>query len=243
MRATSITKGTNLESLCLLLKHELNALGFITDCTVLNSRSIKIGLHMISFRVDTKRLGYNARIGAYVKSPKGYKRTDVPTWDQRVQFNDTVNRVFDQLGLQATIRSGCYTVRNRDGAMTEQDWHDQSPSWMGSQGELYNHYTWEIMSKIVSEADAREECDSDRLEQEHREAQRPKRLAAAREKRAVEKAFHIQRYVTLDGYHEWEKGQNGKRVTHATFRKLLKQMPGYQARRIRQASIVRTLTA
>ena len=188
MRATSITKGTNLESLCLLLKHELNALGFITDCTVLNSRSIKIGLHMISFRVDTKRLGYNARIGAYVKSPKGYKRTDVPTWDQRVQFNDTVNRVFDQLGLQATIRSGCYTVRNRDGAMTEQDWHDQSPSWMGSQGELYNHYTWEIMSKIVSEAEAREECDSDRLEQEHR-AKRQERARLMRLERQAVKQF------------------------------------------------------
>lgn len=142
--------------------------GFRTDVKWLNSTSIKIGLHKSSFRIDTDKLGYNARIGRFVYSPKGYKRTDTPTWDQRVEFNNIVNDVFDRLRLTAGIKSGCFIIRERDfGRKSERHWEDQTPTWMGYHGAGKNGMG-ETISDIVPESEARESMDSDERETRHR---------------------------------------------------------------------------
>lgn len=172
-----------LEDVCELIVAACERKGFKTDAHRLTGSAIKIGLHMSSFRVITSKLGHNARIGRYVDSPKGYKRTDVPTWDQRVEFNNIVNKLFDKFGLVANIKSGCFTVRDKKkGAHTEDDWDNQTPSWMGYQGASCNGFGEEIC-RIVTEREAREECDSDRLEAAHR----AKVNQEARERRAAAK--------------------------------------------------------
>ena len=158
-----------LRDLCELIVIRTAKAGFITKASQLTGSAIKIGLHMSSFRVDTAKLGHNARIGRYIDSPKGYKRTDVPTWDQRVEFNNIVNRAFNQYGLVANIKSGCFTVRDKvKGAHNETDWENQTPSHMGYHGVSYNGMG-EEMSRIVDEHDARDECNSDELEAVHKE--------------------------------------------------------------------------
>lgn len=168
-----------LEEFCESIVFKLRNNGFITEASLVNSSSIKIGLHMSSFRVDTAKLGHNARVGrqthlcAYFKSdsPKGYKRTDVPTWEQRVQFNDIVNDMFDAYGLMATIRSGAYVVRTRDGRRAEWDW--------AHEGDSSGNWSCDAQRDIImSEAEARELLDSDRLEAEHKVKQRLQRKLA-----------------------------------------------------------------
>jgi hypothetical protein len=167
-----------LEDLCRDIVHEATKVGFKTAAHPLTGSAIKIGLHMSSFRIDTTKLGHNARLGRYIKSPKGYKRTDVPTWEQRVEFNDLVNDVFDEYGLVALIKSGCYTVRDkRRGRWNETDWENQTPSWMGYHGEVLNGLG-ESMARILTEKEAREECGSDRLETAHKKQKALVRKAA-----------------------------------------------------------------
>lgn len=96
-----------------MLKAGFITAGFITAVDTLTRTSIKIGLHMSSFRIDTVKLGHNADYSRYAaeKCKAGYKRTDTPTWAQREQFNHIVNDCFDRLGLSANIRSGDFTIR------------------------------------------------------------------------------------------------------------------------------------
>lgn len=169
-----------LDDLCEIIVAKAAKAGFITGSHRLTGTAIKIGMHMSSFRINTAKLGHNARVGrtnAYgwhgIQSPKGYKRTNVPTWEQREDFNHLVNDVFDKFGLVATITSGNYTVRTRSGRVN--DWNyggDRGKGWSG-----------DACRDIVTEKEAREDLDSDRLEAEHRERMRVVRLERAREKR------------------------------------------------------------
>jgi hypothetical protein len=103
------------------LEYAVARAGFITEVTQVNGSSVKVGMHMCSFRVDTERLGYNARVNDYtVRHTKaGYKRTATPTWTQREEFNHIVNNVMDALTLSGSIKSGDYIVRTRDGRVNE----------------------------------------------------------------------------------------------------------------------------
>jgi hypothetical protein len=171
MKCTSIkfkngSKVGSLEALCWDLHNALTANGFKTEVEVKNSTSIKIGMHMSSFRIITSELGYNGRISRFCKSPKGYKRTDVPTWDQRVEFNDIVNAKFDEHGLSATIKSGCYSIRKGTHSFNESDWQDQTPTNRG--------YAFEP-DQIHSEEECRDIMDSDTREAEHKAKQKAER--------------------------------------------------------------------
>lgn len=99
------------------LKRRFDRAGFITGITFGDTRSsMKIGLHMRSFRIDVAKLGHNADHSQSGRMCKvGYKRTDVPTWSQRVEFNNIINNAFDRFGLSARIVSGEYEVRSRMG--------------------------------------------------------------------------------------------------------------------------------
>lgn len=105
------------------LNNAFSASGFITD---VNLSFGKIGLHMRSFRINTDTLGHNARTSPWGREIAGWKKTDVPTWDQRVEFNDIINNVFDRFGWSANIKSGTFHIRSKKiGAFNESDWNDQ----------------------------------------------------------------------------------------------------------------------
>lgn len=101
-----------MQRLITSLKRELKRAGFITEVFTINRSSLQIGLRGKSFTVDTSIHGYNAIMGIHVNSKKGYKRTTIPVWNQRVTFNHIVNDCFDALKVDAAIRSGIFTVRD-----------------------------------------------------------------------------------------------------------------------------------
>jgi hypothetical protein len=121
MRVTCIRdKRGEIPSTDLILKLErlLNSAmkknGFISDAQAITRSSMKIGLHMCSFRIDPLVHGHNADKG-YIGSrcKAGFKRTTIPTWSQREEFNHMVNDVFDSLKLSARIMSGPFTIRSK----------------------------------------------------------------------------------------------------------------------------------
>lgn len=233
-----------LENLCQTIILRAAAKGFNTEAHTLNGSAIKIGLHMASFRINTAMLGYNGRISRFVSSPKGYKRTNVPTWEQRVEFNDLVNDVFDKYGLLANIKSGCFTVRDKKkGRHNEYDWENQTPSWMGYHGDMFNGMG-ELCSRIVTEKEAREECDSDRREAEHKAATAESRRESARNSRQRRKLFEQATRVTVAGFSSWgsKAKNNGKKLTHAQFANLLGKLDSYDRRRVMMET-VRTTAA
>jgi len=113
-----------------MLVSKFNKAGFITVVNPLTRASLKIGLHMCSFRVDIDKLGHNADFGNAGRMCKlGYKKTAVPTWEQREQFNHIVNDCFDKLKLSATIKSGDLLIRHKlDGRI---NWWHPSDSYYG----------------------------------------------------------------------------------------------------------------
>lgn len=249
MRATAIryksTKeipvSTVLENLCEYIVHKASAAGFITESQVLTKTSIKVGMHMSSFRVNTAMLGHNARLGiaAYgyngCKSPKGYKRTNVPTWDQRVEFNNIVNDAFDKYKLTARIVSGNYTVRTKEGRIN---------SWYEG-GDRGNGWSGDASVEIISELEARERLDSDRLEKEHAEKTKVTRLAKAKQRREVVKLYENAKRVVVAGFWSYsgKPTKNGKKLTHGAFEKMLAKLDQWQARKVRSASIIETAKA
>lgn len=153
-----------LDHIFYALVFKLKTNGYITEYSVNENGSVKVGMHMKCFVIDTILLGYNARLGRYIKSPKGYIRTNIPTWDQRVEFNNIINKYLDNLNITCTIKSGEFIIRCKtDGAKTEDDWDNQD----NNRNDKYNGM-YELCSAIRNEKDTREELDSDRLEQQHK---------------------------------------------------------------------------
>lgn len=190
MRATCIRmisgKRLSLHSfnkLRLELQRQFAKAGFETNIYMISSCSIKIGLHMKSFTIDPNILGYNAKVGRYVNSPKGYKRTTTPLWEQREDFNHIVNDAFDKFGLQANIKSGYYKVRTVKGGRIDEwacvDFHGNP-----AEPDVSYNGMGEELDRLMTEKEAREYCDSDRLEAEAR----IKRLELQRERRQAIKA-------------------------------------------------------
>jgi hypothetical protein len=107
------------------LEFEFNKKGFITNVYIVNSQSIKIGLWMRTFKLDTLKHDRNLQVNPYQS-----KLTSLPNWDQRVIFNNIVNKVLDKFKVSANIKSGPYTIREGLECMTEYDWQDQKPAWV-----------------------------------------------------------------------------------------------------------------
>lgn len=122
--------------------------GFVTEVSHLTKSSIKVGMHKKCFTIDTNKHGYNARFGAYVSTKSGYRRTNIPTWKQRVAFNDILNDILDEFGVSCNIKSGMFTIRDKNGRKNEQYWIDQLPEWMGSDGQQYNASMGTLISHI-----------------------------------------------------------------------------------------------
>lgn len=111
------------------IKRAFTAAGFVTGVHSYGPTSMDIGLHMKCFQVDTDKLGFNARMNysnpwGGERGPKvGFKKTSLPTWDQRVEFNDILNDILDRAKATARIVSGPFVIRTVDeGAYCERQW-------------------------------------------------------------------------------------------------------------------------
>lgn len=147
------------------LKRRLSKAGFITGVSLFSRTSIKLGLHMRSFRLDLTIHDRNLRHNPHLPP----KLTDTPTWDQRVEFNDIVNAVLNKFKISANVRSGEFVIRKGTQCMTEDDWHNQVPMW--SRSNESNGYYVEAIDERAYLAERAE-----------------RRKQAARAKRAAAKA-------------------------------------------------------
>lgn len=147
------------------LKRRLSKAGFITGVEAMTRTSMKLGLHMRSFKLDLTIHDRNLRHNPHT----GTKLTDTPTWDQRVEFNNIVNAVLTKFKISARVRSGAFIIRDGTKAMTESDWHDQTPEYM-RHNESRGYYI--------------ETCD----EREYIKERKELRNRLARERRAQAKA-------------------------------------------------------
>jgi hypothetical protein len=233
-----------METACEMIRENARIQGFVTDANVRKGSTIHVGIHSRSFRVNTAMLGHNARLGRataggyyfHEKSPKGYKRTDVPTWEQRKSFNHLVNDVLDKLNWSANVVSGNYTVRTRKGGRVN--------SWYPGGDRGSGGYSGDSAHDIVPESEARETCDSDRLEREHKENTRAHRLEAARQARERRKLFDGASRVTVSLCWYTERKEwglrNGMRLTHAQFFERLAKLPEWARRRVKSATVKAT---
>jgi hypothetical protein len=221
--------------------------GFETDCARLTKRiwgtdkkgyrkvietlplkSISIGMGFSCFRIIPKIHEYNGRMGHYIDSPKGYTRTTVPTWDQRVEFNDLINDIFDAWKLSARIKSGPYLVRSRQtGRRDESDWSSEDPT--GMQGDAVNGMG-QVLSRIRPEEECREECNSDQREAEHKALIRLKN----QERRAYLKTLKNASKLSVTSK-EWVKGDYVSKTVEmkpSQYFKLIKSLPKWERKRI-----------
>lgn len=142
MNIKGVKLGTQfLETIKCQLDHALYAKGFITDVYVVNSQSIKIGLWMRTFKLDTTRWDRNPQVNPYQS-----KLTSLPTWDQRVIFNNIVNKVLNKFKISANIKSGPYTIREGMTCFGEYEWSDQKPQWV-YQNEQRGYYITAVNEK------------------------------------------------------------------------------------------------
>ena len=108
-----VLSDTEVNNIVERISNNLTHLGFNTGVYAESATTVKIGLHMKCFTIDTVKLGYNARMDHRSRSIKGFARTNIPTWEQREDFNHAVNDVLDAFGVSANIKSGEYKVRCR----------------------------------------------------------------------------------------------------------------------------------
>lgn len=115
--------GDQYFSLMTELEHAIKDAGFVTDISKQDAAIHLSNSKFSLFTIDLKKLPYNARIGrAQDHSIKGYVRTSVPTWNQRVQFNNILNMVLDKHEISANIRSGIFAIRRGFIVYNEDDW-------------------------------------------------------------------------------------------------------------------------
>lgn len=117
--------GGFLETIKSQLEFEFYKKGFITEVYIVNSQSIKIGLWMNTFKLDTSKHDRNLQV-----NPFQSKLTTLPTWDQRVVFNNIVNKVLNKFKVSANVKSGPFTVREGTKCFTEYEWTGQKPMWI-----------------------------------------------------------------------------------------------------------------
>jgi len=135
MKLTRIKSKLPLEKLAFELERAIRAAGYISEAKVINSTRIDIGLHMRSFKVNTAVHGYNASYNPFINYKAGFKRTNTPTWDQRVEYNNVINKVLNKYKVSCKIKSGDFIIRDGLISMTESDWMVQKPSYI-SENEL-----------------------------------------------------------------------------------------------------------
>lgn len=105
--------------------------GFITEMNVVNSQCIKIGQRMRSFSINLAKHGYNTQ-----HSIGQMRLTNLPTWEQRVIYNNIINNVLDLHQISCNIKSGPYIIRKGFTVCAESDWEVQKPEWQSHNESL-----------------------------------------------------------------------------------------------------------
>lgn len=131
-----------MRDIMLTFELRFNRAGFVTGVNQLTSTSIKLGLHMRSFKLDLSKHDRNLRHNPHLPS----KLDNSPTWDQRVEFNDIVNAVLNKFRVSANVKSGPFTVRVGRNARTEWDWQHEIPEWI-RHNEARGYYVEQIDEK------------------------------------------------------------------------------------------------
>ena len=126
--------------------------GYITDFTIKSKTGFTLGLHMRSFKIDIDKLGYNYRTGHFVNTKTGYKRTDVPTWNQRVDYNNIVNSILNRYKISANVTSGNFIIRDGVNSKTEYDWSYNTDHYCG---KVYNG-----LGQLVSNIETKKEYEA-----------------------------------------------------------------------------------
>lgn len=115
-----------LEALRNKLSKAIDKAAFVTGVYIVNSSRIDVCSGGQTYAtVDPERRGYNYRVNICTvgSTIKGYKRTSVLTWDQRVELNGILNAVLDKEGISARIQSRGFLVRDKVyGTRTEINW-------------------------------------------------------------------------------------------------------------------------
>lgn len=128
---------------------------FETDVFRVNSSRIDIKKQHESkhFTVNQHALGYNARVSRWSTPIKGYTRTNLPTWAQRVEFNNVVNMVLNEENISCKVVSGPFVIRYGQKNYDRKDWAYQQPSW-------YSNNVYELTQEMIE--------NGKELEREHR---------------------------------------------------------------------------
>lgn len=154
------------------LSRRLARAGFITEVRALTRTSIKIGLWMRTFKIDRRIHDRNLRHNPHL----GSRLTDSPTWEQRVEFNNIINRVLNKFKVSAKVKSGSFTIRLGRKNFTEDDWFDQKPEWM-------QHH--ECMGYYIESCDEQEFLEERRLERNRLARQRRRQAKIAKNRSAI----------------------------------------------------------
>ena len=117
----------NLNELGQLIVGVLAERGFKTGYKVDDKGKLKIGLHGKSFVIDTEMHGYNSKLNPFRGKPS---KTSLPTWEQRVEYNNTINDIMDKLNLNATIKNSVFIIRDKNGRKDEAYWQNNQPEFM-----------------------------------------------------------------------------------------------------------------
>lgn len=152
MRVTGIRiKGVRpthaqLTKIAVRLEQSFKRAGFNTGVYIENSTALNITAGGSTFRVNTERLGHNYRVNrsSLASTKAGYKRSNLPTWDQRVEFNHAINDVLDAMSVTARVTAahGEFVVRTHDGRVNS--WYDNSGN---------SNWEWLITSSESEAAD------------------------------------------------------------------------------------------
>lgn len=98
------------------LERRFKNTGYITEMYQINSTSIKIGYKQC-FKIDLSKHPYNMQ-----HSPGSRRRTRLPNWEQRVDFNNIINNCLDEYRVSANIKSMMFIIREGEIRKTETDW-------------------------------------------------------------------------------------------------------------------------
>lgn len=114
-----------LERVCIELERRFDKAGFITGVEIRGS-AIYCGMRMKSFTIDPKKRGHNADTSRYAQqTAKGYRRTTIPTWDERKEYNHIINDVLDKFKLKANAYNSVLYIRYYDSGRVNDWFHFQ----------------------------------------------------------------------------------------------------------------------
>lgn len=111
------------------LQNRLAYHGYKVFARVTNSSRIDMSYQGCSFRVNDLIHGYNAQYNPFRNTKNGYVRTTLPTWKQRVHFNEIVNTILTTWDISTNVHSGPYTLRLGTEEFNEENWLEQKPQY------------------------------------------------------------------------------------------------------------------